>query len=58
VRAEFAAWTAAQNDKGIKSRYQIILSKLRKLSADPGNQGLRQQALRNVGRRRASLLCA
>jgi hypothetical protein len=48
VRAEFAAWAAAQTDEGIKSRCQIILSKLRKLSADPGNEALRQQALRNV----------
>jgi hypothetical protein len=48
VRAEFAAWAAAQTDEGIKSRCQIILSNLRKLSADPENEVLRQQALRNV----------
>jgi hypothetical protein len=35
-------------DEGIKSRCQIILSNLRKLSADPGNDALHQQALRNV----------
>jgi hypothetical protein len=31
-------------DEGIKSRCQIILSNLRKLSADPGNEALHQQA--------------
>jgi hypothetical protein len=48
VRAEFAAWAAAQTDEGIKLRCQIILSTLRRLSADPENEALRQQALRNV----------
>ena len=43
VRAEFAAWAAAQTDEGIKSRCQIILSNLRKLSADPENEVLRQR---------------
>jgi hypothetical protein len=48
VRAEFAAWAAAQTDEGIKLRCQIILDTLRRLSADPENEALRQQALRNV----------
>ena len=48
VRAEFAAWAAAQTDEGIKSRCQIILSNLQRLSADPENEALRQRALRNV----------
>jgi hypothetical protein len=48
VRAEFAAWAAAQTDEGIKSRCQIILNNLRKLSADSENEALRQQTLRNV----------
>ena len=48
VRAEFAAWAAAQTDEGIKLRCQLILDTLRRLSADPENEALRQQALRNV----------
>jgi len=48
VCAEFAVWAAAQTNEGIKSRCQIILSNLRKLSADPQNEALRQQTLRNV----------
>jgi hypothetical protein len=48
VRAEFAAWAAAQTDEGIKLRCQIILDTLRRLSADPENEALRQQTLRNV----------
>ena len=35
VCAEFATWVAAQTDEGIKSRCQIILRNLQKLSADP-----------------------
>jgi|SRR5262245_15855129 len=48
VSTEFATWAAAQTDEGIKSRCRIILRNLRKLSADPENEALRQQALRNV----------
>ena len=40
VCAEFAMWAAAQTDEGIKSRCQIILSNLRKQSADPQNEAL------------------
>jgi len=48
VRAEFAAWTAAQTDEGIKSRCQTILSNLQRLAGDSENEALRQQTLRNV----------